>query len=898
MKAKLTPIAAATALFLLHTAALAQTAPQPAAAATAPAAATEDKVERVEVVGIRASLQKSLQAKRDADSLVEVITAEDVGKMPDKNVADSLQRVPGVSTTSAGSAEGSFGENEHVQMRGLASQLTLTTLNGHTVSTGDWYGPNIAAGGRSVTFTLLPSDLIGRVVVHKSSQADLTEGGAAGTVDIESRHPLDFKNSLAGVATIEGAYSENAKKTDPSISALLNWKNDDNTFGLLGQIFSQSRHLQRAGSEGVWWDKASATYPVESLRGKGISLLSGAVLFEQERKREGGYLEAQFKPNANLEFGLSGFYSTMKAKNFNTNYMADLINPFNGPGWNGQMVSPTGTPVVKGDTITSIFFDKDAFNGVGGPGGAWSVVEDVAARPDAKTDSQFVNFDAKWKVSDSLTLTSKLGNTTGGGKTKDVGFEVLSGWNNGAGYTLSKDGIFILNVPGGDKFVKGGAGIGGWGGYSETNDSETYGQVDALWRLDSEVVPSIKFGVRAAQHRRELIRIGMTLAAGASDESNITDDAIGNYSKDWYGNLPDNPTPGFQPFKISNEFVAAWVKKYATFTNHVPTLEFDIHEDTTAGYAMANLALGDKITGNAGVRVVNTKEDIDAFLPGGAPNYKKTFNDVLPSLNLRMDLAKNLVGRFALNRAMSRPDYGQLAGNDLRDIQHTGVGSNPYLEPIRSNNIDASIEWYFGPKSAVSASVFASKLDGVIAYGHSMLPYANQSKPGNPVELYDVSSPINTQGRIAGFEVMFQHALGMGFGVDLNYTYSDGKQTEKLATGTCNGSATEECSLYGTSKDVYNVGGYYENDSVSVRLAYSHRSTYKLGNRGGNDYFQSGNGQLNLAASYNINEWAALTFEAQNLLDPLLTTYVGNSSQINGVYKSGKMYFAGLRMKF
>ncbi|MFO1336825.1 MAG: TonB-dependent receptor [Burkholderiaceae bacterium] len=896
MKAQLTPIAAAAALFLLHTASLAQTAP-----ATDPAApkakAEADGVERIEVTGIRASLQKSLQAKRNADSIVEVITAEDVGKMPDKNVADSLQRVPGVTTTSAGSAEGSFGENEHVQMRGLSSQMTLTTLNGHLVSTGDWYGPNISAGGRSVTFTLLPSDLIGQVTVHKSSQADLPEGGAAGTVDINTRHPLDFKNSLSGVASLEAAYSDAAKKTDPSVSALLNWKNADNTFGILGQVFSQSRHLQRAGSEGVWWDKASASYPVPELQGKAISLLSGAVLFEQERKREGGYVEAQFKPNGALEFNLSGFYSTMSAKNFNTNYMADVINPFNGPGWNGQMVPPTGNATVVGNTITKIFFDKDAFNNVGGPGGAWSVVEDVAARPDAKTDSQFVNLDGKWKLSDHLTLTGKLGTTSGGGKTKDVGFEVLSAWNNGAGYSISPDGIFILDVPGGDKFVKGGAGIGGWGSYSETKDSENYAQVDATWRLDNDVVPEVKAGLRSTQHRRELIRIGMTLGAGASDEANIPDSAVGNFPSNWWGNLPVNPTPGFLPFKISNEFVASWVAKYATFVNHATQQEFDIHEDTNAAYAMATLTPGDHVTGNVGLRVVNTKENIDAFLPGGAPNYQKTFTDVLPSLNLRADLGKDLVGRFALNRGMSRPDFGQLAGNDLRDLQHNGVGSNPYLEPIRSNNVDASVEYYFGPKSAVSGALFYSQLDGVIAYGHSMLPYANQAN-GGAIELYDVSSPVNTKGHIAGFELMYQQALGMGFGVDLNYTYSDGKQTAKLATGTCNGSATEDCSLYGTSKNVYNVGAYYENDAASVRLAYSHRSTYKLGNRGGSDYFQSGNGQLNLAASYNINGNVALTFEAQNILDPLLTVYHVDQSQIAGVYKAGRMYFGGLRVKF
>ncbi|MFZ2987390.1 TonB-dependent receptor domain-containing protein, partial [Ideonella sp.] len=222
----------------------------------------------------------------------------------------------------------------------------------------------------------------------------------------------------------------------------------------------------------------------------------------------------------------------------------------------------------------------------------------------------------------------------------------------------------------------------------------------------------------------------------------------------------------------------------------------------------------------------------------------------------------------------------------------------PYLNPIRSNNLDLSFEYYYAPKSAITAGVFASKLDGVIAYGHQMLDYANSSKPGNPVEQYDVSSPVNTQGRIMGIELMAQHALGMGFGVELNYTHSDGKQTAKIASGTCNGSATEDCTLYGTSTDVYNLGAYYENETMSARLAYSHRSTYKLGNRGGADYFQSGNGQLNFAFNYNVNDQLALTFEAQNLTNPLLTVYRVDQSQISGVYKAGKMYFGGLRLKF
>ncbi|MCX7217711.1 MAG: TonB-dependent receptor, partial [Burkholderiales bacterium] len=772
MKIKLTPIASAVALLILSTAVQAQTMD-----ATAKENLVSNKVDQVVVTGIRASMQQSINQKKNSESLVEVITAEDIGKMPDKNVADSLSRVAGVTTTSAGSAEGSFGENEHVQMRSMSSQMTLTTLNGHTVSTGDWYGPNIANGGRSVSYTMLPSDLVGRVVVHKSQQADLIEGGAAGSVDIETRKPLNFKEKFGISASLEGAYSSAAKSTDPAFTALLNWKNEDSSFGVLAQVFSQTRKLQRGGSEGVWWDKTGADYPDPALANKNVSLLSGAVLFEQTRKREGAYLEAQWKPAQDLELGLSLFKSTVDEKNFNTNYMASTIsavkgqnalNPATGlyTGDANGVAVPASKSTLSGNTISSVFYGANAFGA--SSAGAFAVVEDVAARPDAKTDSQFINFDAKWNISKDLTLSGKLGTTKGTGQTTDVGFEVNSGWNQGAGYSTTPEGIFVLNVPGGDKFVRAKSAIGGWGGKVSSTDKENYAQVDATLKLASAILPSLQFGARFAQHQRDLTKLGMTLADGASDESQIPASAIGNYASNWYGNLPVNPTPGFSPFKISNEYVTSWVAKYATFTQHTTQQEFNIKEDTSAAYLMANLSPSDSISGNFGVRVVQTKEDIAAFLPNGIPSYQKSFLDTLPSLNIRADLAPQLVGRFALNRGMSRPDFGQLAGNELDDTQHSGVGSNPYLSPIRSNNLDATLEWYFAPKSMLSVGVFASKLQGVISYTHQKLPYADNSHAG-VVSLYDVSSPINTDGEIKGLTLSYEQGFAGGFGVSANY---------------------------------------------------------------------------------------------------------------------------------
>src|SRR3954469_7985722 len=165
MKRNLTPIASGVALFLMGAAMAAQ-------------AQTAAPIEQVVTTGIRASLQQSLSQKRNADSHVDVITAEDIGKMPDKNVADSLQRVPGVTISSAGANEGGFDENDRVSMRGTSPSLTQTLVNGHNVASGDWFILNqTGTVGRSVSYTLLPSELVSSVVVHKSAQASDIEGG-------------------------------------------------------------------------------------------------------------------------------------------------------------------------------------------------------------------------------------------------------------------------------------------------------------------------------------------------------------------------------------------------------------------------------------------------------------------------------------------------------------------------------------------------------------------------------------------------------------------------------------------------------------------------------------------------------------------------------------------------
>ena len=244
---KLTPIATAAAILTLSVAMNAQAQQQ----------ATPDKQEPEVVVvsGIRGSLQQSLNVKRNASSNVDVITAEDVGKMPDKNVADSLSRVPGVNISTSGAGSGGFDENDRVSLRGTAPSLTQTLINGHSVSSGDWFVLDQVGGavGRSASYSLLPSEIVGQVVVYKAPTADQVEGGSSGSIDIRTRHPLDFKQPLSLEASAEAVYASLPKKTDPQFNALFNWKNDQGTLGLMVQGFSEKRSLRRDGQELLQW---------------------------------------------------------------------------------------------------------------------------------------------------------------------------------------------------------------------------------------------------------------------------------------------------------------------------------------------------------------------------------------------------------------------------------------------------------------------------------------------------------------------------------------------------------------------------------------------------------------------------------------------------------------------
>lgn len=894
MKLSLTPVATA-ALLMLAGAAQAQTA---------------TPTQTIEVTGIRASIEASISQKRKTDSVVEVITAEDISKMPDKNVADSLQRVPGVTISSASASEGGFDENDRVSLRGTNPSLTQTMINGHMVGSGDWFVLNqVGTVGRSVSYSLLPSDVVGRVVVRKSAQADLVEGGVAGTVDIITRKPLEFRKNLTLEASLGAVYADLPGKTDPQLSGLLAWKNSSNTVGVMLQLFSQQRHLRRDGVEMLGYSKIAPGSTIAQshpdLSGVAYPNAIGSALFEQERKRDGALLTVQVKPSQGLSFELTGFDSKMSATNYNRNYLVWGSRILSG----GEGQAPDAGYVVRNGTLVQADF---ANKGTADARKQYVIVDQIL-RPGAKSRTSFLNLDASWRASDRLTISGKVGSSTGKGDTPTQAVFEGDVFNTGASWRLNGTG----SAP--DSALKAGNAASFTGttldwvfgaSPARTKDKEDWAQLDAEYALDAGALTTLKFGARSAKHTRDTTWIaqGPKWSADPFAEANLPAWNGETYPGDFGSGLGGNFLRNV--WQLDPGVLEAWGNTYsnrdAKERQYFPG-EFAMSEKNAAAYVMANLE-GKGWSGNVGLRLVRTKEHVltNVAIPGSVCEVQKpcsvpgaittsafgsfyqlpvdnTYNDVLPSMNLKVDLARNLVARFALAKTLARPDYSALGGAvSLDDTNLTGSGGNPNLKPIRATNVDAGIEWYFAPRSLLQAGLFHIDLQNYVSYGVSQATYFNEQKKA--FATYNVSSPINSKGKVTGFELGWQQPFAGSFGANANYTYADGEEKGGK-------------ELVGNSKHTYNLGAYYEDSRFNARVNYSYRSKFFNGLDRASAQHQAGVGVVSASLGWKISENMTLSLDAMNLNNPRLTYYADNTDQPTAFYVNGRQYYITLRAK-
>jgi iron complex outermembrane receptor protein len=890
----------------------------PPAFALAAAPTDDNALQEIVVTGIRQSVELSLQAKRDSTEITEVVTAEDIGKMPDKNVADSLARLPGITTSAAGANEGGFDENDRVSMRGTNPSLTQTLINGHNVAAGDWFVlDQVQTVGRSVSYTLLPSEIVSKVVVEKSSSASLVEGGVAGSVDIITRKPLDFGKQFTLEASLGAVYADLPSKTDGQYSALANFKNDANNFGIMLQLFSETRDLRRDGVEILGYDTIAPGSAVATahpdLSNVQYPTEIGAAFFTQRRQRNGGMADVEFKPTDDLTLDLSGFSSKLTATNYNRNYLLWSTHFLNF----GAGQSPDPGYVVQNNTLTQANF-------TGVPGTFYGVYDQIS-RPDETATANFVNLDTTWNATGNLSFLAQVGYSWGDGKTpnQDVS-ETQPGLGSGAGYQLNGLGSapnFNLGNTVNNTPTPGGVPVSfGWifgAADIDIRDTEKWAKIDSAYKIDDGAWQDLKFGVRYQAHDRTS---PTGVAQGPLNTSTSAyPTTFSNYPSNFNtfgGNIPTDIWY-WTPAQLAAYNSPANVNRDPITREYYQYL-FAVYEKDAAAFVQADFK-GQSWAANIGVRYVNTKEDaisytqVDASTPGAtltsafgpfAPlEGKHTYNDVLPSANLKLDVTKDLVARFAAAETMTRPDYSALAGftnltpPGVAGSVGGGTGGNPDLKPIRSTNFDAGLEWYFAKRSLLSATAFYMDLRNYVGFGSEIKTYntfGSICPTGCPVE-YNLTVPINAKGRVYGTEIAYQQAFTDNIGFIGNYTYADGKQTANVQPNP-DGSPGDD-RLVGTSKNTYNVSGYFENKMFNARLGYTYRSAFFSGLDRSTAFSQDGIGTLSAALGYTMNDHFSITFDAMNLNNPTLKYFALNSTQPRAFYENGRQYYLNFRFK-
>jgi iron complex outermembrane receptor protein len=955
-------------------------------------------VQKIEVSGIRASLAKSLSVKRDSSANVEVISAEDVGKMPDKNLADSLQRLAGVAVRT------DYDEAEKVSMRGTNPDMSLILFNGHTVSGGDWYVADQGSSSRSTSLSLVPSSVLNQAIVYKTSQANIVDGGLAGTINVTTRKPLSQKTNFGGVISAGLTYAQLPDKTSPDLNATFNWKNEDNTLGVIVQGFKEKRFIRRdsvsrlAYGASSGWDVINTStmkgITDESLAGTGYKAadLNGVRMpgsmssefVEGVRDRAGGLMTVQFKPNADLDVTATGFYSEMKAANNGRltsgaiySMLLGKADPLGGVTASSpnamsggkQVFAQIRNPVIVNETsiygyplrvlksADIVFPDGTTPQYVGNSEGFY--------REGAKATSGFLDLDAKYRVNNDLTLKSLLSITRGVGTTKADQGLTYARYGTGISYGLNgldnaPDSHYIgagSNTPGLNPDGSGYKLVGRTLSGINTVDREASGSLDAEYKLDKGIFESIETGIRFADHKRKSARWNPAFKNATTADPGAVGAVPypGDFGNDIGGGSWDNTGFSFTPEALM-AYMAANTKATSPDWERRVSTEIDMRERQTSAYFQQNLE-GQGWSGNLGLRWVRTQVNasIPTPIPAGAcqrtepgkpattcaaypgaittageaqpyydgvvfnPNggilyYKtdtdRTFNNLLPSANLRYEIRKDMIARVGASRTIGRQNYNVLGtGFGTPSCDASGcivTGPNPDLKPLTSNNIDLSWAWYFKPRSLLSVDLFHSTIAGYVKTGANPSGATVQlvDPRDNQVKTFSINSSGQQGARINGIELSYEQPVWGGFGFQSNVS----RAKTRVDDGR---------PMVGASEWAGNIGGYFENDVFSARLVANYRGKYvnsttapsPTANSQGLSVINgvamptaptiaAGVTTVAFSVNYNIDSHWLVSFDATNLLNQTRAQYRYSEEEQQKVDVSGRQFYLNFKYKF
>lgn len=853
------------------------------------------------VTGVRASLRSAQARKRNASQIIDSIVAEDIGKLPDNNVSEALQRISGIQI------ERNQGEGSRIAIRGLTQ--VRTELNGRDYFT--------AGDGRTISLEDIPSELLAGIDVYKNPAADVIEGGLGGTVNLRTRMPFDFsKPTISGSARV--THHDLADKTKTSFSGLIT---DTYQTGL-GEIgFLLNGSLQR----GAYRTDALSIEPYQLRTGivdrtgngstadaaDAVIVPNGVGQFNNvgDRRRIGISAAVQWKPADNLEV-----YGQFDYANYKFNQVGYLVYPF-GRG---------GAPITPGPA-SSFSFDE---NGEFQSGTFQNVfVEGNTYRSDRRSKTASYSGGLKFNPSSQLTLTTDVSYVDSRTKTEFFALGVGSDQPN----TLSVDITGKLPV----------IGVTGAGSPSFLTDPANFSYLyildsssrshndqwsvrqDVEYETDGGFFTSIKAGVRYTKLNAvvenpvfgyvdlfDTPRVPRTPLSAIPGYYNPV--PVKNFFRGDAAGLGSFLIPPFDVIRgdlnaVRQTFASYYPDGQVAVPEYLPTGRNDVSEQTIGGYWVARFKSETILPfdGNLGVRIVNTKTNVAGFqTPSGGPtipiDQTNSYTSVLPSLNIRFPITETLQLRLAASKGLTRPDYNLLNSVLTFDpVSRRGSSGNPDLKPLRADQLDVSFEWYFNKTSSVYAAAFYKAVNGFIA------------RVDDPVVIdgtqYQINRPVNgANGKIKGFEVGYQQFFDFlpgplsGFGVQANYTYVDSKAPNPSA-GAIPG-APISVPLEGLSKNSYNLVGIYEKYGLSARVAYNWRDDYvrttSASGTGNLPIYDRAFGQLDASISYDVTPNITASVDATNLLNTRRETFFGLDSRPRDYSVVDRRFGATLRVNY
>ena len=923
-------------------ASLAVLAASPAWAQDAATAADEAVASGDEIVvtGFRASLGAALNVKRESVAAVDAIVAEDIAKFPDQNLAESLQRIPGITIQRDG------GEGRGITVRGLGSQFTRVRVNGlETVATStDGASAN---RDRAFDFNVFASELFSSIVVHKTASAELDEGSLGAVVDLNTGNPLAGKGGFTAALSAQGSYNDLSEKVGPRVAGLLSWVNDAGTLGFaVSAAYSDQKTLE-LGNNSVRWaqarfDSVDGT-PCWTAANSGGTYIPSAACNEvslafhpriprygeiaHDKKRLGITGSIQFAPSDATKISLDGLYSSFKHQR-RERWAEVLLRS------NERSINVSDYELDGDNNMISATLDD-----------AWVRTEHYLR----KARTEFWQVGATWDqdVRDTFrfTLLGGLSKSTASIPLETtIVFDDRDAQDYRYDYNDMKNPLLTF-------------------GTSVTNPANF--QLAEIRDRPSEVAN--KF--RTAQLRTEWdISDDFTVKAGGVyrrfDFASIafTRDTVvcGNGGVDRVlGTLACSPSSAFgpaavygfpvnsglaelftlgkagQPSGTTTEWLVANLDATTAFTklyDRVAAVDAGnnraVREEVTGGYLQfdAKGELGGlRYALNAGVRYVHTDQTSSGLSSGAAVTVERSYEDWLPSMNLALFPHDDIIIRAAVADVMTRPTLGNLTpGGTVDGFNYRINYGNPFLDPFRATAYDLAFEWYFAPQSIFSVALFkkdiasfpvATTTSGTFAstgLPTSIIPPSSPASINPEGQIWTINSIGNGEGaKLKGIEVSLQAPFKFlpgflsNFGGIVNATYVDSDADYSVAgpsivPGGANVGAIRNGTLFNLSKRAYNGTLYYDDGKFSARASVSYRSRYADANSGTGNVFEGYGSTINVDASvrYAITDNIEISVEGINLTDEYRYRFTDIDADRN--YENnhfGRTFLFGARVK-